>query len=147
MKLVYHGSPTPIIGAAQPRRNVRIRGTKILFNRMSFHATPEVWIALAYIYEKVPGYAMGVNLYSDKKEVLVFGPHDLPDALKVLYGNGGHLYSFPAEKFHWVTGLGTREMISEQPLFPKRTTSISDPVKCMESAGVSFMFQLDRPRP
>jgi hypothetical protein len=85
-------------------------------------------------------YSMGVNLYSDAKEVAVFGIHSLEESLEKLYGEGGYLYEFNDGNFISVDGLGSEELIAIQPEKPVSMTRIENPVAEMQALGVTFVF-------
>ena len=149
-KFVFHGSPTEFDAeTAKPEMNQRINGAgETIFNEESFHATPHKWIALVYTYTATPieglgeqtCYSMGVNLYSDKKEVAIFGVGSLEESLAVLYGNGGYVYHFDNGTFVYKEGLGDQEVVSNTPTTPLHMERVDDPVKEMEALGVTFHF-------
>lgn len=85
-------------------------------------------------------YSMAVDLYSDKKEVAIFGIGSLEESLRVLYGNGGYLYHFDDKNFVYKEGLGTQEVISQEPTKPLIVENIDDPVREMKKLGVTFVF-------
>jgi hypothetical protein len=154
-KLVYHGTPLKFDSEyAHPKRNVRSAWNSkngsydVIFDQESFHATPYKWIALAYTYKPAPyeidgktaHYNMGVSLYDDVTEVVIFGFNSLDDSLKILYGDGGYLYHFDKDKFLYKEGLGNREVIIEEPIKPITVEWIEDPVAEMKKMGVAFRF-------
>lgn len=150
-KFVFHGSPRTFDGeSAIPRQNMRVNEAgEVIFDEISFHATPHKWIALAYTYTQVPiegmdgddaFYSMGVNLDSDTKEVAIYGVGSLEESLKVLYGNGGYLYHFDNGGFVYKEGLGSQEVISSSEVTPLHTERIDDPVAEMQKLGVKFVF-------
>lgn len=153
---VFHGSHERF-GTAVPRQNRRIRGRpgsegyEVIFDRVSFHATPYRWIGLAYTYDPVPvpfegrhvRHNMGVSLYRDSGEetqVHVHGFGSLEESLRALYGQGGYLYVFEKERFHHAEGLGDLEVISTVAVDPVRVERIEDPVAEMRQTGVKFKF-------
>lgn len=154
-RFVYHGSPREFDSdKAIPKRNIRNRWNKetgshqVIFDQESFHATPHKWIALAYTYRSAPfeiggktaHYNMGVSLYDNTTEVVIYGFHSLEDSLNVLYGDGGYLYHFDKDKFIYKEGLGNREVIAEEPTKPITVERIDNPVAEMKKLGVNFSF-------
>lgn len=149
-KFVFHGSSREFDAeTANPKLNQRINVEgNIIFNEESFHATPHKWIALAYTYTPKPiealggevFYSMGVDLYSDKREVAIFGFGSLEDSLSQLYGNGGYVYHFDNGDFVYKEGLGSQEVIATSPTKPLHVERVSDPVKQMQDLGVAFQF-------
>ncbi len=146
-KFVFHGSPRPLDASeAIPRRNIREQEGVIVFDEESFHATPHKWIALAYTYhpESLPKldeeYSMAVNLYSEEKEVIIFGVGSLEESLRVLYQNGGYLYHFDEGNFIYKEGLGSQEVIATEPTTPLHMERVADPVAEMKKLGVVFTF-------
>jgi hypothetical protein len=138
--IVYHGS-ADLIDAIQPRRNVRMSadgGT--IWDRVSFHATPHRWIALAYTRAKNVPETTGVDLYELKPTVDVYGRTTLDAALASLYGRGGYLHEFNAEDFAHEEGLGLLEVFSPNTIRPIRVTRIDDPVAEMRKEGIEFNF-------
>lgn len=149
-KFVFHGSPRQFDAeTANPKLNQRINAAgETIFNEESFHATPHKWIALAYTYTPKPieglgeeaYYSMGVNLYSDKKEVAIYGVGSLEESLEHLYGNGGYLYHFDNGDFIYKEGLGSQEVIANSPTTPLHSERVENPVKTMQELGVTFHF-------
>jgi len=154
-KFVYHGSPKEFDSDhAIPKRNIRSKWNKetkldeVIFDQESFHATLYKWIALAYTYKsasheidgKTTHYNMGVSLYDNINEIQIFGFNSLEESLKVLYGEGGYIYSFDKDKFIHKGGLGNLEMMSEEAILPINIERIYDPVSEMEKLGVNFRF-------
>ena len=147
---VFHGSPELFDDAvANPRRNIRTVGEEVIFNEESFYATPHKWIALAYTYQpkQINGggvYKMAVDLYSDNKEVVIFGVGSLDESLEVLYGDGGYLYHFDSDNFIYKEGLGSQEVIATEPTAPIAVEKIDDPIEAMRELGVTFKFTVLR---
>lgn len=120
---------------------------EVIFSEESFHATPHKWIALAYTYtpakiEALPNvyYSMGVDLYSDNKEVAIFGIGSLEESLEHLYGQGGYLYHFHNGDFVYKEGLGSQEVIVTSPTTPLEMERIDNPVQQLQELGVTFTF-------
>lgn len=149
-KFVFHGSPEEFDSkTANPKLNERTNAAgETIFNEESFHATPHKWIALAYTYTPKPieglgaeaYYSMGVNLYSEEKEVVVFGVGSLEESLEHLYGRGGFVYHFDNGDFIYKEGLGSQEVIVNSPTAPLHMERVEDPVKAMRELGVAFHF-------
>ena len=148
---VFHGTPKVFDDkTANPRPNERIdENGEVIFSENSFHATPHEWIALAYTYTPKPieglrgddaFYSMGVNLYSDKKEVAVYGTGTLEESLRQLYGEGGYVYHFDNGDFIYKEGLGSQEVIATSPTTPIHMERVEDPVARMKDLGVTFHF-------
>lgn len=151
---VYHGSSREFDSDhAIPKRQKRMRmgengEYEVIFDEVSFHATPHKWIALAYTYSakpyKIDGqtahFGMGVSLYKDTKEVEIFGFRSLEESLENLYGEGGYLYPFDKDKFIYKEGLGNLEVIVSEPTKPITVERIDDPVEEMQKLGVKFIF-------
>ncbi len=147
---VFHGSPKVFDAeTANPRLNERLSSEgEVIFSEESFHATPHKWIALAYTYTPKPieglgedaFYSMGVNLYSDEKEVAIFGVDSLEKSLAHLYELGGYVYHFDNGDFIYKEGLGSQEVISTSPTTPLHMEKVEDPVKEMRELGVNFHF-------
>jgi hypothetical protein len=150
--VVYHGSPRPF-GTVEPKLNKRVRIEQgepvVIFNEVSFHATPHRWIALAYTYDgrqtfelngKEMSYSMGVDLYGTDKVVTVLGTGSLEESLSKLYGKGGYLYHYDASHFFYTEGLGNREVITKDSIDPIEAEHITHPVEEMKKEGVEFHF-------
>jgi hypothetical protein len=147
---VFHGASEMFDAeTANPKPNRRIneRG-EVIFDEESFHATPHKWIALAYTYIAKPieglgvdaFYGMGVDLYSNKKEVAIYGVGSLEETLDKLYGSGGYVYHFDHGDFIYKDGLGSQEVISTRPTQPILMERVDNPVKAMQELGVTFHF-------
>lgn len=149
---VYHGSKD-LFESVVPKRQVRSRADKdgnnrVIFDQVSFHATPYKWIALAYTYNpkryeidgKIAHYNIGVDLYEHRKELEIFGFESLESSLEKLYGDGGYLFVFEKGAFFHVEGLGNLEVITKDSLTPVRVDRIDDPVKVLRELGVSFRY-------
>lgn len=148
-KFVFHGTPKKFDSdVATPRRNIRERDGVVIFDEESFHATPHKWIALAYTYHPKPieslgigvQYLMGVNLYSEEKEVVIFGVGTLEESLAALYGDGGYVYHFTDGDFIYKEGLGDMEVISQVPTNPIVMEKVDNPVEEMRKLGAHFVF-------
>ena len=150
--LVFHGS-RELFDIVVPKRQMRSRTAKngtreVIFDEVSFHATPYKWIALAYLYnpktytldDKVGCYNMGVSLYDNLEEIVIYGVESLEDSLKQMYGEGGYLLSFEKDKFYHTTGLGDLEVITKEPLKPVAVEKIDDPVVELIKLGIRFNF-------
>jgi hypothetical protein len=151
-KFVFHGSKESF-KTANPKRNLRSRINKsgereVVFEGISFHATPYKWIALAYTYNRtqkeIDGksyiYTMGVDLYKHDKELDIYGVGSLEESLEVLYGKGGYIYHFNKDKFIYTEGLGNLEVISQESIEPIEIEKIDDPIEEMKKLGVTFKF-------
>jgi hypothetical protein len=151
-EFAYHGSPHPLQKAV-PKRHVRSReqndGTRtITFDDRSFHATPYYWIALAYTCNRksyllnhaTVTYNMGVDLYDSSEKISIYGFESLEKSLTALYGDGGYIHLFDQKDFFYTPGLGDRECITTQTLAPIRTERIDDPVRILQSLGITFAW-------
>ncbi len=151
-KYVFHGSHEKF-DLVQPKRNRRIKvqkdGTKnVTFDKVSFHATPYKWIALAYTYapktfelgDKLCYYNMGVSLYENKKEIEIMGHSSLEESLEKLYGDGGYLFYFEKEKFSHKEGLGDLEVIIMENIIPYKIERIDNPVEILREMGINFIW-------
>lgn len=151
-KYVYHGS-REFFETVVPKHQIRSReekdgGVKIIFDEISFHATPYRWIGLAYTYDpkkyeidgKIAHYNMGVSLYENSEELNIYGFGSLEESLKKLYGDGGYLFIFEKEKFFSVEGLGNLELITKESLKPIKVERIDDPVAELKKLGIAFRF-------
>lgn len=157
---VFHGSPVLLEGeAAVPKRNIRSRGEgdkeEIIFDDISFHATPYRWIALAYTYTSrqeydLDGrkvyYNMGVSLYEYDPIIDVYGFESLEKSLEKLYGAGGYVYIFDKAHFFHTKGLGALEVITQMSVQPVRIEWVGDPMTELKKSGVTFRF-IDLARP
>ena len=139
MDIVYHGSAEKL-DIIEPRRNLRSRNGEVIWDAVSFHATPHRWIALAYTRSKDAPETTGVDLYQMKPVVEVIGSTTLEEALESLYGQGGYLYHFDAKEFTHAEGLGNLEVFSEKSVSPVRVEPINNPVAELEKEGVAFVF-------
>jgi hypothetical protein len=145
---VYHGSHE-VFDVVVPKQNRRIRKGEVIFNQLSFHATPYRWIALAYTCMQKPiqregkmtYYMMGVDLYTHDLSIYVYGVDSLEHSLTEMYGEGGYLYTYDAQEFYHTKGLGNLEVITERAITPVRVERIEDPVAELISAGVQFVFK------
>lgn len=151
-KHVYHGSRV-LFENVIPKRQIRSRlekdgSQRIIFDGISFHATPYKWIALAYTYNpkryeidgKASHYNMGVSLYDYKEEITIFGFNSLEESLEKMYGDGGYLFIFKKEKFFHMEGLGDLEVITKDNLEFDRVERIDNPVSELKKLGISFEF-------
>jgi len=144
---VYHGSHE-IFDVVAPKKQVRIRDGKEIFNEISFHATPYKWIALAYTCIQKPislngkktNYMMGVSLYNHALKVDIFGIESLERSLEEMYGQGGYLYVFDKKDFYHTEGLGNLEVITKDPIKPIRVDKIDNPIEEMKKERVKFNF-------
>lgn len=147
-KYVHHGSKEPFETAVPKRQVRRDKDSRVIFDDVSFHATPYKWIALAYTYDPKPHtiggqtarYNMGVSLYEPVEEIVILGFESLEASLEKLYGDGGYLFAFEKEKFFHTKGLGNIEVITKKLLEPARVERIDDPVSELRKLGVSFRF-------
>lgn len=149
---VYHGSKE-LFETVVPKRQVRARtdkegNIKVIFDDISFHATPYKWIGLAYTYDPKPyeiggriaHYNIGVDLYNHTEELEIFGFESLEKSLQKLYGDGGYLFVFKKENFFHTEGLGNLEVITKEPLRPIRVERIDDPVAELKKLGIKFLY-------
>lgn len=150
---VYHGSPERF-ETVTPKRNIRSKLHKngereVIFDDISFHATPYKWIALAYTLnrkrayengEKKVEYNMGVSLYDHDEELTIYGAESLEASLEKLYGAGGYLLTFERAKFYHTVGLGNLELITKENLKPLKIEYITDPVAELRKLGIKFKF-------
>lgn len=145
---VYHGSSNAF-AVAEPRKNIRVQDERVIFDAVSFHATPHRWIALAYTYKKRQEYnlvgeqiflTMGVSLYDHVKRIAIYGFESLEKSLKILYGDGGFIYTFDAGDFIHTEGLGNLEVVVQKSVLPISAERIEDPVRELREAGVTFDF-------
>lgn len=119
-----------------------------IFNDVSFHGTPHYWIALAYTYSvqtfsyngKKIYYNVSIDLYNQKKEIIIHGYKSLNHSLIALYQNGGYILTFTSDLFFHTNGLGTMECITKEITLPKLITHIHNPVSLMKEQGVVFKF-------
>lgn len=153
---VYHGSHE-LFETAIPKRQRRKKlnpdpeGEKwiIVFDDISFHATPYRWIALNYIcqcqnvaYEgKEYWHCTGVDLKKYDEVIEVYGVESLEKSLEVLFGQGGYVYTFDAKDFHYQEGLGINEVIAKSPVMPISVERIDDPVGELTKLGIPFIFK------
>ncbi len=152
-EFVFHGSHEKF-EPVTPKRNKRIRASKetgieeVIFDEISFHATPYRWIALAYTYSpkkfEVDGkqvyYNMSVDLYEHRKELFIYGIGTLEESLDKLYGDGGYLYQFDKNKFYYKEGLGNLEVIVNETVEPIEVKKIESPLLELQKEGVVFKF-------
>ncbi len=157
LQYVFHGSHE-LFEVVSPKRQVRSKSNKlgekkIIFDQISFHATPYRWIALAYTLDskkaaekrlaKAPaerGYMMGVSLYAYDETVEIYGYTSLEESLEKLYGGGGFLYVFNKKDFFHTTGLGDLEVVTQKNIKPVRVERIEDPVGELKNLGIKFNF-------
>ena len=148
---VYHGSPEKRILSIPSRhkRTRKINGKQqIIFDQESFHASSEYWIALAYTYTptyfefegKQIYYNVEIDLYKNRKEVIIHGINSLEESLNALYGRGGYISSFLENDFFHTQGLGRLECITNTKLRAKKIVRIIDPVQKMRSLNITFQF-------
>src|SRR3989344_1591383 len=153
-KYAYHGSKNFLgLETIVPKKHVRSRkdeqgNLKVIFDEISFHATPYRWIALAYTLDRkhfkldgeIVSYNMGVDLYDHEEELKIFGIESLEKSLEKLYGDGGYLFVFDKGKFFHTQGLGNLEIITKESLKPIRVERIDHPVSELKKLGISFKF-------
>jgi len=154
-KYVYHGSPTNSFEIVKPKRNIRTQLSKrthkeeILFDQVSFHATPYRWIAVAYTYHgnipfeidgKMAHYNIGVSLYTNTRKLTIYGFKSLENSLERLYGKGGYLYIFDEKDFVHGKGLGNLEVITKDTVSPLSIEKIDNPIKELKKMKVDFEF-------
>jgi hypothetical protein len=139
-QVVFHGS-SHLFEIAKPNFTQRIsRGGEVTYQGTSLHATPHLWIALAYTATKGGSSNFGVSLFTNDKIVLVFGTASLDQSLTGMYGGDRYVYEFPAESFAWKKGLGPLEVVSFEEQKPLKTITVHDAVATMKEAGVKFVF-------
>jgi len=151
-KYVYHGSRT-LFESVVPKRQRRYGkskndGMEIIFDEVSFHVTSHKWIALAYmcnhksltIKGKRTHYTMGVDLYTYKEEIEIYGINSLEDSLDEMYKEGGHLFTFKKEDFTHMEGLGNFELITKKSPKPVRVERINNPVSELKKLDISFKY-------
>jgi len=126
---VFHGS-SEYFDVALPQRHKRVKKDaqgepRIIFDQVSFHATPYRWVAIAYTYspkriskDKDAYFNMGVDLYKHTPQLDIYGIGSLEESLQVLYGKGGYVSKFKREDFLHTEGLGHLELITTTPLKP-----------------------------
>ncbi len=150
-KYVYHGSDI-FFDSVVPKRQIRAKiengERKVKFDEISFHATPHKWIAIAYICKiksfqidkQLFEYNMAVDLYTHRKELIIFGINSLEESLDKLFGEGGYILTFKKEDFFYMEGLGNLEVITKKTIKPLRIEFIKNPVEKLRGYGVSFKF-------
>lgn len=141
---VYHGSPERF-ETVTPKRNIRSQLNKkgereVIFDNISFHATPYKWIALAYMLKRKADYNMGVSLYDHNEELTIYGAESLESSLEKLYSDGGYLFTFEKARFYHTAGLGNLELITTENLTPISIEKITDPVAELRKLGIKFKF-------
>lgn len=145
---VYHGSHE-LFETVIPRRQQRTMRGKLIFDEISFHATPYKWLALSYtsngeVTHELNGkkikYMAGVSLYKHKLEIGILGFESLENSLKKLYGGGGYVYVFDKNQFHYQEGLGSLEVITKESIKPIRVERIDDPVSELKKIGIQFVY-------
>jgi hypothetical protein len=144
---VYHGSSNKRT-KSEPIRHKRVRNGEIIFDEFSFHASPEYWIALAYTYtpaffnfnEAQIYYNIEIDLYENKKEVIIHGINSLQESLKALYKSGGFISTFSNSDFFHMKGLGNLECISDKELRALKSIFIANPVNELKRLGIKFTF-------
>jgi hypothetical protein len=152
-KYVYHGSCEPFdvaIPKRQKRAEVSKTGiTKVIFDDISFHATPYEWIAIAYIEDenhfeviddKKVYYKKGVDLYKYTEEIEIYGFKSLEISLGKIYSVPGFLYSFDKDSFSHTQGIGNLEVIARQSIGPISIKRINNPRNELEKLGIKFRF-------
>ena len=148
---VYHGSKHKfkIAKPSQTSRSSMKNGKRqINYDGVSLHATPYKWIALSYTNSrpffikngKKEYFNVGVSLLKNNKIVVIMGKRNLQYSLKKIYGSGGYLYKFNANKFKHVKGLGPLEVLSYKEEVPIKIEHVKNPVKEMKKLGVKFIF-------
>ena len=149
---VYHGSHESF-DVAIPKRQVRKRvddegNVTVIFDDISFHATPYKWIALNYTCQcqnvvhndKEYWVNTGLDLKKHVEEITVYGVESLEKSLDILYGQGGYLFTFDKNDFITKEGLGALEMISQSEIKPISIERIDDPVSELRKLGITFKF-------
>jgi len=153
---VYHGSHE-FFETAVPKRQIRKslnpdpQGEKfiVVFDDISFHATPYRWIALNYtcqcqnvLYQgKEYWHCTGVDLKKYDEFINVYGVESLEKSLEVLFGQGGYVYTFDKKDFVYQEGLGINEVIAKSPVKPISVERIDDPVGEIMKLGIPFVFK------
>ncbi len=149
---VYHGSPVSF-GEAVPRENIRgtfsVDGSRVItFDKVSFHATPYKWIAVAYTFRhkffesdgRKYQYTVGIDLKKYEQQATIYGAVSLEESLRELYKDGGYVMKFQRSSFHWEKGLGILEVITEEKTKALSIERIDDPVAELKRRGISFRF-------
>ena len=145
---VFHGSPakfdlvraspTTRTGSdAHGRRYVKYRGTSV-------HASAILGVALGYCGIKDPDHMFGSNLYAWDNSMTIYGPKDLGDSLRRLYGRRSYVYVLPKQDFTWFHGLGTVEVASfRESIEPVKRFSLTYAQwkKLMDVLNVEIRFQ------
>ncbi|XWV24900.1 hypothetical protein QJ856_gp0882 [Tupanvirus deep ocean] len=144
-KYVFHGSNQRFnIVSPQPTKRIDING-KITYEGISIHATPELYIALSYTYDKLkrPYYFTGVSLFDSNNSIFVYGQKSLDYSLQQLWPENyyGYIYVLDAENFFWKDGLGPLEVISYDPIKPIKIFKIKNITKLFKKLGTNIYFK------
>lgn len=150
-KYVFHGT-NEYKRISDPKTHRRSRGKgdqkEIIFEGVSFHATPHKWIAIAYTYtpaifkinNREAYYNIGIDLYNGKEEVEIYGINSLEESLKALYRKGGYVLRFHKQDFYHSRGLGNLELITHKMIEPVSLDFIFDPISELNKRKINFKF-------
>ncbi|XWV26146.1 hypothetical protein QJ857_gp0933 [Tupanvirus soda lake] len=144
-KYVFHGSNQRFdIVMPHPTKRIDIDG-KITYEGTSVHATPELYIALSYTYDKSkrPYYFTGISLFELDNSIYVSGQKSLEYSLEKLWPDNyfGYIYVLDAQKFFWKNGLGPLEVISYEPVKPIKIFKIKNITKLLKKLGTKIYYK------
>ena len=149
-KIVYHGS-SKFFKIALPKLNKRMKKGKIIWKEVSFHATPNRYIALTYLQNKKAKFSYkgkkyyfgtGISLYKKDNIIEIYGINSLEYSLRKIFldNKTKYLYLFDKKDFTYQKGLGKLEVVSLKRIKPLKVIRIKDPVKWIKKEKVRFKF-------
>lgn len=126
-RYVFHGSPTRIDGELQPSPTSRKNNGVVVYDAVSLHATPLLYVSLSYLAVKTLGYASGGSLHEPENELSVMGPpaQSKDSIVQRLFGRGGYVYVLPADRFTTFAGLGRLEVASTSSVAYERRVHLT----------------------
>jgi len=108
------------------------------------HASPEFYIALSYTRNRSNRlcYNTVVSLFEKRNEIIIRGMESLKKSINFLWPKNsyGYVYILDANKFHWVPGLGSYEVISLEPIKPIKILKIKNIPRLIKKLNIKLYF-------
>lgn len=142
---VFHGSDQRfnVVNPSQTKR-VGLKG-EINYEGISVHATPHLYLALSYTYDRSNAqcYRAAISLFEKDNEMLIIGKKSLEESLQNLWPKGkfGYIYVLDKNQFHHVKGLGPLEVISLEPVKPIRVLKIGGIPTLLKKMEIELFFK------
>jgi hypothetical protein len=145
---VFHGSGKRFSIAKPSLTRRSAFDNEIAYEGVSLHATPHLYIALSYTYDRSnrPCYYTGVNLFEDYRSIHVAGQKSLEHTIKMLWPKDyfGYIYVFNAKDFFWKQGLGPLEVISLVDVKPIKIFKIKNIYTLLKKLHIKINYTVSK---